>query len=63
LLDLQAQDPHWYHMLTTSLNEEQGRSVQEIFTLADQRKAAAQSKEILKRGGSNISAKLIMHYF
>jgi hypothetical protein len=42
-------------MLTNSLNEEQQKSVQEIFTLADQRKAAAQSREIQKRGGTIIA--------
>jgi hypothetical protein len=48
---LQQREPEWYNLLTTNLNEEQQASVREIFTLADQRKAAAQSKEIHKRGG------------
>jgi len=48
---LERTDPGWYTTLTNSLNEDQRKSVQEIFTLADQRKAAAESKQILKRGG------------
>lgn len=53
-LDLERSDPTWYATLTSFLNEDQRKSVQEIFTLADQRKAAAESKEILKRGGKSI---------
>ncbi|CAG7729688.1 unnamed protein product [Allacma fusca] len=51
LLNLQHFDPAWYATLTNVLNEEQRKSVQEIFTLADQRKEAALSREIQKRGG------------
>jgi hypothetical protein len=51
LINLERTDPGWYTVLTNSLNEDQRKSVQEIFTLADQRKAAAESKQILKRGG------------
>jgi len=50
-LDLQQHDPNFYNTITNSLNEEQRTSLQEIFTLADQRRAAAESKEIQKRGG------------
>lgn len=50
---MERTDPNWYFVLTHNLNEDQRKSVQEIFTLADQRKAAAESKEIQKRGGIN----------
>ena len=53
--DLQRYDPDWYGLLTNVLNEEQRKSVQEIFTLADQRKEAAVSREIQKRGGMRMT--------
>jgi len=48
---IQVNDPAWHAMLTAHLTPEQQKNVQEIFTLADQRKAAAESKEIEKSGG------------
>lgn len=38
--DLQNRDPAWYQALTQSLDEEQGKQLQDIATLADQRRAA-----------------------
>lgn len=59
VLDLEQRDPNFYSVLIMNLNEEQRKAVHEIFTLADQRKEAALSKEIQKRGG-----KLSLnHYF
>uniref|UniRef100_A0A8C2DCV8 Importin 7 n=1 Tax=Cyprinus carpio TaxID=7962 RepID=A0A8C2DCV8_CYPCA len=39
-LDVQARDPAWYQALTQCLDEEQRKQLQDIATLADQRRAA-----------------------
>lgn len=39
-VDLQAKDPAWYQALTQALDEEQGKHLHDIGTLADQRRAA-----------------------
>lgn len=49
--DLQIADPGWYQALTGSLTDEQKKGLQEVFVLADQRKAAAESKRIEQSGG------------
>ncbi|CAH0383093.1 unnamed protein product [Bemisia tabaci] len=51
LLGLQQNDPGWYGALTSHLSTEQQKALQEIMTLADQRKAAAESKRIEQSGG------------
>lgn len=38
--DIQTRDPAWYQALTQALDEEQGKHLQDIGTLADQRRAA-----------------------
>lgn len=38
--DIQNRDPAWYQALTQALDEEQGKHLQDIGTLADQRRAA-----------------------
>lgn len=38
--DIQSRDPAWYQALTQALNEEQKKHLQDIGTLADQRRAA-----------------------
>lgn len=38
--DIQTRDPTWYQALTQALDEEQGKQLQDIGTLADQRRAA-----------------------
>lgn len=48
---LQASDPMWYGALTSHLTAEQQKSLQDIIVLADQRKAAAESKRIEQSGG------------
>uniref|UniRef100_T1J129 Importin N-terminal domain-containing protein n=1 Tax=Strigamia maritima TaxID=126957 RepID=T1J129_STRMM len=48
---IQLSDPSWHAMLTAHLTPEQQKNMQEVFLLADQRKAAAESKQIEKRGG------------
>lgn len=40
LADTQTRDPAWYQALTQALDEEQGKHLQDIATLADQRRAA-----------------------
>lgn len=49
--NLQTTDPNWYTSVTGQLTPEQSKQLEEIFKLADQRKAAAESKQIEKRGG------------
>uniref|UniRef100_A0A673FZX5 Importin-7-like n=1 Tax=Sinocyclocheilus rhinocerous TaxID=307959 RepID=A0A673FZX5_9TELE len=39
-LDVQGRDPAWYQLLTQCLDEEQRKQLQDIATLADQRRAA-----------------------
>lgn len=50
---LEANAPGWYQALTTGLSGEQQKVMQEVATLADQRRAAAQSKKIQQSGGYN----------
>lgn len=38
--DIQSRDPAWYQALTQALDEEQRKHLQDIGTLADQRRAA-----------------------
>ncbi|KAF4529095.1 hypothetical protein B566_EDAN014616, partial [Ephemera danica] len=47
---VQATDPSWYQMLTAQLTPEQQKALQDVFILADQRKAAAESKRIEQSG-------------
>jgi hypothetical protein len=49
--DIQASDPEWYQVLTANLTNEQQEALQEVMVLADQRKAAAESKRIEQSGG------------
>ena len=44
-------DPAWYQALTGQLTDEQTKGLQEVFLLADQRKAAAESRRIEQSGG------------
>ncbi|CAK8692133.1 unnamed protein product [Clavelina lepadiformis] len=48
---LESRDPIWYNQLMSGLSEEQRKALQEIYVLADQRQAAAESKKIEKTGG------------
>ncbi|GIY51835.1 hypothetical protein CDAR_477292 [Caerostris darwini] len=48
---IKTTDPNWYNILTSHLTAEQQRSFEDVFVLADQRKAAAVSKRIEKSGG------------
>ncbi|XP_067012437.2 importin-7 [Anabrus simplex] len=51
LQNIQAGDPGWYQVLTGHLTTEQQKALQEVMVLADQRKAAAESKRIEQSGG------------
>lgn len=48
---LQSADPMWFNALTSGLSADQQKSLQEVYLLADQRKAAAESRRIEKSGG------------
>ncbi|XP_078483140.1 importin-7 isoform X1 [Ciona intestinalis] len=50
-ISLLERDPEWYHSLMNGLSEEQKKSLTDIYVLADQRRAAAESKKIEKTGG------------
>lgn len=60
-VDLQIADPGWYQALTGSLTDEQKKGLQEVFVLADQRKAAAESKRIEQSGGMLIPTVAEIH--
>ncbi|KAG9352386.1 hypothetical protein JZ751_020799 [Albula glossodonta] len=59
LQNIQTRDPTWYQALTQSLDEEQGKQLQDIATLADQRRAAHESKMIEKHGGYKFTAPVV----
>ena len=48
---LQASNLEWYNQLTSAMSADQQKAVQEIVLLANQRKAARQSKSIQMSGG------------
>lgn len=48
---MESSDPAWYTMLTAHLSSQHRKELTEVFLLADQRKAAAESKRIEKSGG------------
>ncbi|RWS17641.1 Importin-7-like protein [Dinothrombium tinctorium] len=51
LESLQANDANWYNVLTSQLSSQQQKALQNVFVLAMQRKAAAESRKIEKSGG------------
>ncbi|XP_074661019.1 importin-7-like [Tubulanus polymorphus] len=55
LESLQHTDPAWYNALTSVLTPDQMNDLKEVFTLADQRLAAAESKRIEQAGGYNFT--------
>lgn len=48
---LQSADPAWYSLVTSQLTADQTKQLEEVFKLADQRKAVAESKKIEQGGG------------
>uniref|UniRef100_A0A4W4GJU1 Importin N-terminal domain-containing protein n=1 Tax=Electrophorus electricus TaxID=8005 RepID=A0A4W4GJU1_ELEEL len=59
LQNIQSRDPTWYQALTQCLDEEQGKQLQDIGTLADQRRAAHESKMIEKHGGYKFTVPVV----
>lgn len=49
--NIERTDRQWYQILTSNLTVEQQKSLQEVILLADQRKAALESKRIEQSGG------------
>lgn len=48
---LQSTEPEWYSLLTSNLTEEQQKALMDVSVLADQRRAARESKKIEQQGG------------
>ncbi|TSL68247.1 Importin-7 [Bagarius yarrelli] len=63
LQNLQSRDPTWYQALTQALDEEQSKQLQDIGTLADQRRAAHESKMIEKHGGYKFTVPVVPSTF
>uniref|UniRef100_A0A7N6B0H1 Importin N-terminal domain-containing protein n=1 Tax=Anabas testudineus TaxID=64144 RepID=A0A7N6B0H1_ANATE len=63
LQNIQTRDPAWYQALTQALDEEQRKHLQDIGTLADQRRAAHESKMIEKHGGYKFTAPVVPSTF
>lgn len=60
---LQQQQPEWYQALMRPLTEEDRKQLQEAFTMAEQRKAAAHAEAIKKQGGYNFEQKTVPSSF
>jgi len=60
---LRTSDVDWYNALTSGLNVNQQQSLDEVFRLADQRKAAAESKRIQSSGGYQFQNQQVPHTF
>ncbi|XP_069037868.1 importin-7 isoform X3 [Lepisosteus oculatus] len=63
LQNVQTREPAWYQALTQGLDEEQAKQLQDIATLADQRRAAHESKMIEKHGGYKFTAPVVPSNF
>ncbi|XP_041929770.1 importin-7 isoform X2 [Alosa pseudoharengus] len=59
LQNLQTRDPAWYQALTQTLDEEQTKTLQDVITLADQRRAAHESRMIEKHGGYKFNVPVV----
>lgn len=53
LTTIQAQEPQWYGILASKLNDTQSKSLHEALVRADQRRAAIESKQIEQSGGKS----------
>lgn len=51
MTNIQTRDPEWYAALTSNLNEQQLKTLNEVVVLAGQRAAARESKRIEQQGG------------
>jgi len=54
MMHLQSSEPRFYSLLTAHLKPEQQKELNDIVTLADQRRAARESKKLEKQGGTLI---------
>ncbi|XP_078529891.1 importin-8 [Lissotriton helveticus] len=65
LLAVQSRDAGWYHSLTTPLSTDQKKQLQEIYTLAEQRRSNAESRTIQQQSGCKFDNKglLLPHNF
>ncbi|XP_071104621.1 importin-7-like [Haliotis cracherodii] len=59
LQSIQSTDPTWYMALTSALTAPQTKELDDVFKLSDQRKAAADSKQIEQRGGYMFTTKQV----
>lgn len=53
-LDLQGQDPQFYALITSTLNPEQLKGLNDVMVTAEQKKAQYNSKQIQKQGGKEL---------
>lgn len=53
MLQLETSQVEWYTRLIAPLSENDKKSLQEVFTLANQRKNARESKNIEQAGGKS----------
>lgn len=51
LEEVQQSNPGWYSVLTGALTADQQKALGDVIVLADQRRAAAESKRIEEAGG------------
>lgn len=51
LEEVKGTNPAWYALLTSSLSVDQQKALSDVMVLADQRRAAAESKRIEEAGG------------
>uniref|UniRef100_A0A663EM54 Importin 8 n=1 Tax=Aquila chrysaetos chrysaetos TaxID=223781 RepID=A0A663EM54_AQUCH len=63
LLAVQSRDAAWYHSLTAPLSEDQKKQLQEIYTLAEHRRNAAETKSIEQQSGYTFDNKGLITAF
>lgn len=63
LEEVQGSNPMWYSILTGGLTGEQQKSLSDVIVLADQRRAAAESKRIEEAGGYNFNQQTVPSCF
>uniref|UniRef100_A0A663EN68 Importin 8 n=1 Tax=Aquila chrysaetos chrysaetos TaxID=223781 RepID=A0A663EN68_AQUCH len=59
----QSRDAAWYHSLTAPLSEDQKKQLQEIYTLAEHRRNAAETKSIEQQSGYTFDNKGLITAF
>ncbi|XP_056653331.1 importin-8 isoform X1 [Monodelphis domestica] len=63
LLSVQRRDAAWYHLLTAALSEEQKKALQEIYTLAEHRRSAPETKKSEPPGAFPFNSKGLLPAF